>query len=364
MLSRKTIDIYLARRFAIAIVATFVLCSGLIFMIDFVELLRQSSKVGDIPLLKLIVLAVLRLPAYTEFLLPFAILVGSIAALLWLSRKSEIAVMRAGGMSAWQYLRPGLLVAFALGLFAMLFYNPLAATARAKSDQMAAETFGRDAKLFRSDAEGVWLRQNGPDGESVISALYTEKKGLNLRIVTAFVFDRSGGFAARVDAKSAELKKGYWRLKNAVVAGVNQPAEKVGVYLLPTHLTPERVRETLGNVISVSFWQLPKLIEHAEKAKISSHRLRVQYELLLSRPWLCLAMVLLAATVSLRSFRSGGIQTMVITGMIGGFGFFLMAEVSRQIGNAGLAPPWAAVWIPTLAAILVTTTVLLHQEDG
>jgi len=75
-------------------------------------------------------------------------------------------------------------------------------------------------------------------------------------------------------------------------------------------------------------------------------------------------MVLLAATVSLRSFRSGGIQTMVILGMIGGLGFFLLAEVSRQIGTAGLVPPWAAVWLPIALVIMVSLTVLLHQEDG
>ena len=364
MWQRATLDLYLARRFLLAIVATFTLCAALIFMIDFIELLRQSGKTGDVPLFTLIALALLRLPAYTEFLLPFAILVGSIATLLWLSRKSELSVMRAGGMSAWQYLQPGLIVAFSLGVFFVVAYNPMAATARSHSERMAADVFGRDAKLFRSDAEGVWLRQDGTDGESVISAVFTENKGLNLRIVTAFVFDKNGQFTARIDAQRASLKEGYWELSDAVVGAVDQAPQEVGMYLLPTYLTPERVRETLGNVISVSFWQLPNLIEHAEKAKISSARLRVQYELLLSRPLLCIAMVLLAATVSLRSFRSGGIQTMVVTGMIGGFGFFLMAEVSRQIGNAGLAPPWAAVWIPTLAVILVTTTVLLHQEDG
>jgi lipopolysaccharide export system permease protein len=85
---------------------------------------------------------------------------------------------------------------------------------------------------------------------------------------------------------------------------------------------------------------------------------------LLARPVLCLAMVLLAATVSLRSFRSGGIQTMVVAGMVGGLGFFLMSEVSRQFGVAGLAPPWAAIWIPVVGAILASVTVLLHQEDG
>ncbi|MBA4174239.1 MAG: LPS export ABC transporter permease LptG, partial [Hyphomicrobium sp.] len=79
---------------------------------------------------------------------------------------------------------------------------------------------------------------------------------------------------------------------------------------------------------------------------------------------LCVVMVLLAATVSLRSFRSGGIQTMVITGMVGGFGFFLFAEVSRQVGVAGLAPAWVATWLPIVLVGLVSVTVLLHQEDG
>jgi lipopolysaccharide export system permease protein len=116
--------------------------------------------------------------------------------------------------------------------------------------------------------------------------------------------------------------------------------------------------------MSVSFWDLPGLIEVAENAGLSASRFRVQYELLLSRPLLLMVTVLLAATVSLRSFRGGGVQTMVIAGMLGGFGFFLLSEVSRQIGIAGLAPPAAAVWIPVVVACFGSLTVLLHQEDG
>ena len=108
----------------------------------------------------------------------------------------------------------------------------------------------------------------------------------------------------------------------------------------------------------------PELIEAADKAKLSTERLRVQYESLLVRPVLCLAMVLLAATVSLRSFRSGGIQTMVTTGMVGGVGFFLFSEIARQIGIAGLAPAWVAAWVPVVLVLIISTTVLLHQEDG
>jgi lipopolysaccharide export system permease protein len=55
---------------------------------------------------------------------------------------------------------------------------------------------------------------------------------------------------------------------------------------------------------------------------------------------------------------------MVITGMVGGVGFFLLVEVSRQIGMAGLVPPWVSVWVPVVVASLLSTAVLLHQEDG
>jgi lipopolysaccharide export system permease protein len=55
---------------------------------------------------------------------------------------------------------------------------------------------------------------------------------------------------------------------------------------------------------------------------------------------------------------------MVVAGLVGGLGFFLLAEVSRQIGMAGLASPRVAVWMPVLVTILVSLTVLLHQEDG
>ena len=143
--------------------------------------------------------------------------------------------------------------------------------------------------------------------------------------------------AAGDDGARADLRDGFWEIRDAWVVRIGREPEKFDTYLLSTYLTPERVTDALGSLLSVSFWELPTLIEVAEKAKLSSGRLRIQYEALISRPLLCAAMVLLAATVSLRSFRQGGIQTMVVTGMIGGFGFFLLAEISRQLGAAGLA---------------------------
>jgi lipopolysaccharide export system permease protein len=364
LIGNPTLGRYIGKRFLFAIMAVFLLCSVLIYLIDFVELLRQSGKYGEVPLPTLALIALLRLPAYAEFLIAFAVLVGSITALLQLSRKSELTVMRAGGMSAWQFLRPGFIVAFTVGVFAVAVFNPMAAAGRDAAEGIFAEAFGKEGNLLRSRSGASWLRQNGTDGQSVISALLATNKGLTLHAVSMFVFDDKGRFVERVDGKRADLREGYWEIREAWVVRIGREPEKFDMYLVSTYLTPDRVADALGTAFSVSFWEMPALIEVAEKAKLSSKRLRVQYEALMSRPLLCAAMVLLAATVSLRSFRGGGIQTMVITGLVGGFGFFLISEVSRQVGVAGLTSPWAAIWLPVVLVMIVSATVLLHQEDG
>jgi lipopolysaccharide export system permease protein len=364
VLATRTLGRYIAARFLLAILAVFLLCSLLIYLIDFVELLRQSGKQGEVPLATLGLIALLRLPAYSEFLIAFAVLVGSIAALLQLSRRSELTVMRAGGMSVWQFLRPGIFVALAVGVLTVTVFNPLAAAGRDAAESLFAEAFGKETNLLRSRSGSSWLRQNGADGQSVMSAAIATNKGLTLHEVSVFVFDADGHFVERVDGKRADLHEGYWEIRDAWVVRIGREPEKFAVYLLSTYLTPDRVTDALGTVFSVSFWEMPALIEVAEKAKLSADRLRVQYEALMSRPLLCAAMVLLAATVSLRSFRGGGIQTMVIAGLVGGFGFFLLSEVSRQVGVAGLTPPWAAIWLPVVLVMIVSAAVLLHQEDG
>jgi lipopolysaccharide export system permease protein len=355
---------YLRAKFVTMIGGAFLFCCVLIFMIDFLEMLRQAGKSGSVQMSIVILITLLRLPAYTEILLAFAVLVGTIAALMSLSRKSELAVMRAGGLSVWQLLRPGLVLALLIGVVAVSIYNPLATAARTESERLFAVTYGRESNFLRAQSGGLWLRQDGSDGPTVITAGASTKRGLELHAVTLIQFDRSDAFIERVDGAIATLQEGYWLVTDAVVTRTGTEPERFSTYHVSTHLTPDRVQSALGSLLSQSFWELPELIEIAEKTGINAGPYRMQYALLVARPWLLAVMVVLAATVSLRSFRSGGIQTMVMLGLVGGIGLFLLVEISRQVGLAGLVPPWVAVWVPVGVAGLLATTVLLHQEDG
>jgi lipopolysaccharide export system permease protein len=363
-MATPTLWLYLAQKFFVAVLAVFALCCLLIFMIDFIEMLRQSGKHGNIGLSRVLTLTLLRLPAYAELLITFAVLVATIATLLNLNRKSELSVMRAGGMSAWQFLRPGIFIAIGFGIFGVLVYNPLAASARAKAEELYAEYYGKESNFLKTAGSKSWLRQDSVDGASAIHGAAVTDSGMTLNTVTAFRFDKKGEFVERISGRRARLRDGFWRIEDAWVTRPGQPPEQFGTYLLATHLSPARVQDALGSVISLSFWQLPAMIELARKAGLSSASYEVQLHLLISRPFLLVAMVLLGATVSLGSFRSGGTQTMVLFGMGGGFAFFLTAELSRQVGLSGLVAPWVAVWVPVGLAWLLTSTILLWQEDG
>jgi lipopolysaccharide export system permease protein len=75
-------------------------------------------------------------------------------------------------------------------------------------------------------------------------------------------------------------------------------------------------------------------------------------------------MVLLAASVSLRSFRFGGVQRMILGGIIVGFLLYVMSKVTGDFSKAGLIPPVVAAALPPLAGGLTGVVMLLFQEDG
>lgn len=360
----STLTRYISIRFFFAICAVFALCLLLIFMIDFVELLRRSGKFGETSIAMLAWITLLRLPSFAELTLPFAVLAGSIGAFLLLSRSSELIIIRASGMSVWQFALPGVAVAFLVGLMAIMLYNPLAAYAKAESERIYADVFGRNTSLLRTRNSGSWLRQDSVDGQSIIHAYASSDQGTKLTSVTIFQFDQKKRFLERVEAGHATLKDGHWLLEKATVSKVGQAPVDYDTYLVSTHLTLTQVRDALGSVNTISFWQLPGFIDFSEKAGLSATRYKVQYQLLMSRPLLLAVMVLLAATCSLRAFRFGNIQRMVILGLIAGIGFFLFAEVSRNIGLSGLTTPIVSAWVPVFVALCLALTVLLHQEDG
>jgi lipopolysaccharide export system permease protein len=358
-----TLSRYFGLRFSYAMLAVFAGAFALVAMIDLMEMLRRTGDIKDASALMIAKISFYRVPFITERVMPFAVLVGAMFCYLNLSRRLELVVARAAGVSAWQFVAPAVIIAALLGVVATTLYNPVSANLRELSTRLEAELFGRET-AFRTSSSGFWLRQRSDDGQAIINAKASRQQGIELGGVTIFRFDANGKFRDRIEARSARLESGYWLLSEARFNASGAKAIDRDSYALPTNLTPTQVGESFATPETVPFWQLTSYIEAAEKAGLAAAGYRLQYYQLLAQPFYLAAMVLLAASVSLRFFRMGGVQKVVIGGVGAGFFLYVMAKFAGDMSKAGLMPPLVAAFLPALAGGLTGVLTLLYQEDG
>jgi lipopolysaccharide export system permease protein len=280
---------------------------------------------------------------------------------LQLSRKLELVVARAAGISAWQFLQPGLFVAAAIGAISITAYNPASAFLKQQASTIEARIFARTAKATGKD---VWIRQKSVDGQAIIRAEGVIAGSAVLTGVTAFTFEDNGAFSQRIEAREAVLHEGFWQLKEARVLTAIEEPQSFDSYLIASNLEPTQVRQSFTPPDAVPFWDLNETISRTERAGLDATGYRLQYEVLLARPLLFVAMVFVAASVSLRFFRFGGIATMVLGGVAAGFMLYVATELMEDLGASGLISSTVAAWFPAVVGSLLGTLALLYQEDG
>jgi len=359
-----TLARYIGLRFLGAVVLTFIGIFLLVALLDYVEMMRRAASVPHVSALLLAKISLYRVPQVTERIMPFCVLIGTMSCYLNLSRRMELVVARASGMSAWQFVAPALIVAFLLGIAATTIYNPLSAILQERSKRFESEMFGESRDGFGGNGAAFWASQKDADGQAIINANSSRDQGAELSGVSVFTFAPDGHFKQRIEARAAVLKPGAWQLLDARIYALgNMPVDQP-IYLLKTSLTPEQARESFATPETVPFWDLPAYITIAEHAGLVAAGYRLQFQKLLARPFLLAAMVFLAAAVSLRFFRFGGVQKMVLSGVVAGFLLYVLSKVTEDLSKAELMHPVAAAWLPVLVGGLTGFVALLYQEDG
>lgn len=359
-----TLSRYFGLRFLTSTVGTFFGVVVLAGMIDYFELMRRGADWPQATALILAEISIYRIPQLTEHIMPFAVLVSTMSCYLTLSRRLELVIARAAGVSAWQFVAPAVVVAFLFGTVATTAYNPIAALLHERSKRLEAKMLGESPSALQESSSGFWVRQKSEDGAAIINAKSSQEQGSSLGGVTVYTFDPEGHFADRIEARNAALERGAWRLEDVHVYSTGKPPLNEPTYRLKTNLTLAQVRESFATPETVPFWELPSYIDMAEKSGLAAAGYRLQYDELIARPFLLAAMVLLAASVSLRFFRFGGVQKMVLSGIAAGFLLFLLQKITDDMSKSELLPPLVAAWIPVMVGGLTGFVVLLYQEDG
>jgi lipopolysaccharide export system permease protein len=371
-----TLGFYIARRFLGITVSAFVAVFLLVVTVDLVELMRNSSS-GRAGFADLVGMALLRAPSITITAAPFTVLLSSMTCFAMMARSSELVVTRAAGVSVWWLLTPALLTAVALGVFIVTVYNPLAAAFANRFEALESRYFERSSSRLSVSADGLWLRQGGPGGQTVIRAQRASGTIDRLWSVNVFQFDPDDRFYRRIDARSARLENQAWLLTgvrrwdllafeidNADRSNIATRPELADDMRISTDLTSQSIQESFAPPETISFWKLPRFIRLLETSGFSSSRHRLHWQGLLAVPIVFVAMVLIGAAFSMRHVRFGGLGYMALGCVLSGFGYFFLSDIAAALGASGAVPVLIAAWAPPVSAVLFALGLLLHLEDG
>ncbi|SLN18178.1 LPS export ABC transporter permease LptG [Roseisalinus antarcticus] len=365
-----TLDRYLARRF----VMSFLTVTGVFFvLLSLADLIEQARQFGDEETASfgdIVSLTLLNAPQALYDLLPLLVILSSIALFLALSRSSELVVARAAGRSALRSLLAPILVVATIGVLGLAFLNPLVAATSKAYEQRVTALEDRGASIVAVDSGGLWLRQGGVEGQSVIRAERSNLDGTRLSGVTFITFSPDGHPLRRIDSDRAELIDGAWRLNDAKswpLGNAEVPeaeAEFQPVVEVPSTLTADQIRDSFGEPSSIPIWELPRFIQRLKAAGLSARRHEVYFQSQLAQPAFLVAMLLIGAGFTLRHNRGGRTGMLVLTAISLSFGLYFIANFAEILGENDQVPILLAAWAPPLAGIALSLGLLLHLEDG
>ncbi|MDG1007260.1 MAG: LptF/LptG family permease [Alphaproteobacteria bacterium] len=359
----STLNLYLVRRFAVWLMIVTLGFGAIAMLGDFLEMLRLANRL-NLGAGTAFGFTLHRLPLLLMDFLPFVFLFATVFCLLRLSQAQELAVIRAAGLSVWQFLKPLLVFTFVLSTLIILALEPIGAQLHNRfTDSYAALTSQKSSLSFSTG--GVWFRETTQSGSYISRAKQIDDaQAGRLLDVEIIQFDESGAFESRITAPSGQIADGLFRLTAPRFYRRDEAVKTLPQWELSSSLTSSSLADNFANARIINVWQLPGYIAAAGKSGIDVTRHEVRLQSLLALPILLMAMVMVAACFSLptgRMFTSG--QTLGLS-VLCGFGLFLFNDFIVLMGELNLMPPIMASWVPAFIALLLSISYLLTTEDG
>jgi lipopolysaccharide export system permease protein len=358
---------YLLWQTLLGIAGAAIVVTAVILLVDFVETSRDVATRVEVSALQVVMFSLLKLPLLLQDTLPFIILFGVLWTFFRLNRRSELIVMRASGVSAWRIMAPAVVLALLVGVAGSTGLNPLGAASNAAFEARRAALF-EDRPASQVHTARTWLREVREDGFVLIAAEGMEGDRLIAPVFRMYAYggpdQRTPLLERLIQASSAELAGGFWRLSGAIEHRPDEESAALGDVSLPTTTGREALFERARSAAGVSFWRLPEVIVSAREAGLSTRVYELRWQALLAQPLLLAAAGLLGVAATLRLARLGGAAGFALAGGLGGFMLYFLQRMLAGLGSAGALDPVSAAWSAPALFALVAVLYIAMTEDG
>ena len=355
----KVLSRYLGREILLASLLMILAFVGLFAFFDFVNELDALGRNGY-SLLYAMVYVALIIPGRVYELFPIAVLIGTLYALTTLARHSEITVMRASGVSTWQFLAVFLRTGLIFVVLTFVFGEYIAPPAERAAKQFRLAATG--ASVSSELRSGVWVKDAGRFVN--IKNVRPDRSLESLRI---YALNEDFELTEIQEASSAYYNEqaGYWDLKD-VTQTVFTP-ERVSMNQLAnvewrSELTPEVLSVLMVQPERMSGSTLYTYARHLKENKQNSDRFEIAFWKKIIYPLATLVMMVLALPFGYSHDRMGGVSIKVFIGIMVGTAFHLMNGLFSSLGVINDWPPFAAAFAPSVIFLAAAALMLWWVE--
>ena len=117
---------YLMKKLLFTFLGVLLTALGIIFIFEMIELLRRASYMKDVSFLFLLELGLTKLPESVDMIFPFIMMIAAMMTFWHVSKTNEFVIIRAAGVSIWEFLLPILTATFIIGVINITIFNPIA----------------------------------------------------------------------------------------------------------------------------------------------------------------------------------------------------------------------------------------------
>lgn len=347
--------------------ATLAVLVGLLQLVDLFDatsqVLERGLGIGGIVHYEL-----LRLPGMVQQILPVAVLIGALTCFTGLARNSEMAALRASGVTIYRIVAMLLPTA---GLIAACHFI-IADQIAPRSEQAFSVWWGSHAPLVKTakdepkkaaskKAKTVWFRT----GPFLVYAESASSDGRQLEGLRIYHRDPSGRLDERIVAQSARLgADGKWRLDSAEVLGVSPTTLEPKLRadrLWNTDLAPADVISVFSPDDRISAGKALRAISGDRPADKSPAFYATRVQRALAEPLGVLVMLLLAAPAALAQQRNNQ-TTLLLFSLASGLLFMMVDGVLTALGQTNVLPPFLGAWAGPLLFAALAGAAMVHLE--
>ena len=362
----RSLDIHLFKKFIKNFIFFISVCLLIVFLVEFVELLRRTSENLNISIFDVVYLAILKITESIIFIIPISIFGTTMITCRSLNKYREMVIIQNTGLHSFRILYPFIFFTLILCLIYFAFLNPFFSYTTNTYQKIEQEVFRGKLSEASISKNGIWLRQGSEKNKIVIRAANFLPEQKLFKDATFYIYTKKNNFIERIDAQTAELEENFWFMRNVIINKPNKKVVKIDEYTLNTNLSIKKIEDSFLEPQSLSIWKIPNFIKLLKESGFSATKHKIYLYKTFFLPLYLIGLILIAGSFTIK-FTKTKTKTffLIIMGTLTGFLIHVLSETIYSLGIADKLPFWN-VWVaslsPSIITILIGVYFVIHFE--